>query len=62
MRDRPNLDEATPADHAEWRWRSYTEHLGDLGYELRGRPADADEAEALAQAVAEYRRRSRASG
>jgi len=27
----------------EWRWRSYTDHLRDIGYDLDGGEAMADE-------------------
>lgn len=52
-----------PEQAGEWRWRNYTDHLGDLGYELEGdTPLEGAEADELAQAVAEYRRRSRPAG
>ena len=59
----PGASEASEAASAgEWRWRSYTEHLDDLGYEMDGSPVDGGpEADELAQAVAEYRRRARPS-
>ena len=51
-----------PADVREWRWRNYTDHLTDLGYELHGASADAAHADELAQAVDGYRRRSQSPG
>ena len=59
----PGASEASEgASAGEWRWRSYTAHLDDLGYEMDGAPVDGGpEADELVQAVAEYRRRARSS-
>ncbi len=50
-------------DAREWRWRNYTDHLMDLGYELHGASADGvpDPSE-LGRAVDDYQRRSRNRG
>ena len=51
---------ADSADARDWRWRNYTDHLIDLGYELHGRTTDAaPNASELEQAVDDYQRRSR---
>jgi hypothetical protein len=50
-------DAADALGGSEWRWRNYTDHLEDLGYELHGASA-ADEADGLTQAIEGYRRRA----
>jgi hypothetical protein len=57
---RPIESAPVDTDASEWRWQGYTDHLGDLGYELEGATSEAEAVE-LAAAVAEYRRRSRVS-
>jgi hypothetical protein len=53
----------TTDDVREWRWRNYTDHLTDLGYELHGASADAGaHADELDEAVNQYQRRSRSPG
>jgi hypothetical protein len=44
-----------PDSGAEWRWRSYAEHLSDLGYDLGdGSAADDDQ---LDSAISDYLQR-----
>ena len=42
-----------PDTGAEWRWRNYTEHLSDLGYDLGNGSAAADE-DPLGSALSDY--------
>ena len=50
-----SVDRRTDEENLEaWRWRSYTAHLADLGYDLHGGgPPD----EGLDEAIAGYRER-----